>query len=80
MKECVHDLSHNSSDREARNHGGPEDQPQERADGRSKGCLHLEETPVKCASITLDTTAGAVTPPEPLKSQTVGLRVNNQLI
>jgi hypothetical protein len=42
--------------------------------------LYLEETPVKCASITLDTTAGAVTPPEPLKSQTVGLRLNNQLI
>ncbi|CAN5966364.1 unnamed protein product [Sphagnum jensenii] len=69
MKEYVHDLSHSSWGREAHNQVGPDEQPQERADGRSKGCLHLEETPVKCTSIGLEKSAAAVTPPQPLKSQ-----------
>jgi hypothetical protein len=69
MKEYVHDLSHNSWGREAHNQVGPDEQPQERADGRSKGSLHLEETPVKCTSISLEKSAAAVTPPQPLKSQ-----------
>ncbi|CAM6043468.1 unnamed protein product [Sphagnum compactum] len=69
MKEYVHDLSHNSWGREAHNQVGPDEQPQERADGRSKGCLHLEETPVKCTYISLENGAAAVTPPQPPKSQ-----------
>ncbi|CAM6008004.1 unnamed protein product [Sphagnum balticum] len=69
MKEYVHDLSHNSWGREAHNQVGPDEQPQERADGRSKGRLHVEETPVKCTSISLENGAVAVTPPQPPKSQ-----------